>query len=213
MIQTHKKKLIEVAMPLEAINKNAEYEKKPGIGAHPRSLHLWWAKRPHGTARAVIFCQLVDDPSEHPDKFPKLENQEAERKRLFDIAVQLSDWKNTFNDKLLSNALDEIKKYNPQLPLLVDPFSGGGTIPIEASRMGLQTFASDLNPIPFLIANVMINWPYKFVNKKPLNGTALQKIQYSGLDGLAEDFKYYAHQIVREISSEVQDFYPKINLI
>ena len=112
MTETYKKKLIEVAMPLEAINANAEYEKKPGIGAHPRSLHLWWAKRPHGTARAVLFCQLVDDPSEHPDEFPTVEAQEMERQRLFLIAEKLSDWRNSFDENLFVLAKDEIKKYN-----------------------------------------------------------------------------------------------------
>ena len=103
---TLKKKLIEVALPLDAINKASAYEKMPGIGPHPRGLHLWWARRPLAAARAVIFAQMVDDPSAHPDLFPTEKAQEKERKRLFRIIEDLVLWENTTNDKMLQQARD-----------------------------------------------------------------------------------------------------------
>ena len=128
------KKLIEVALPLEKINASAAYEKMPGIGAHPRGLHLWWARRPFTAARAVIWASLIDDPSSHPELFPTEEDQNKERDRLFHILEELCDWKNSGNEAVLSAAREEILKAtdnNP--PSLLDPFAGGGAIPFSVS--------------------------------------------------------------------------------
>src|SRR5690554_567695 len=129
----YKKKLIEVALPLEAINEACSYEKMPGIGPHPRGIHLWWARRPLASARAVIFASIVDDPSSHPELFPTEEEQKAERKRLFDLIKELVKWENINNEEILNKAKAEILKYtNGNPPTLLDPFAEGGTIPLEA---------------------------------------------------------------------------------
>lgn len=133
-----KKKLIEVALPLEAINKESAREKSIRHG-HPSTLHLWWARRPLAACRAVLFAQLVDDPSSHPDRFPTEEAQEKERKRLFKIIEKLVKWENVNKEEVLEQAREEIRKStggNP--PPVLDPFAGGGSIPLEAQRLGLE---------------------------------------------------------------------------
>jgi putative DNA methylase len=184
------KKLIEVALPLEAINQASQREKSIRHG-HPSTLHLWWARRPLVAARAVIFAQMVDDPSAHPDLFPTAEAQEAERRRLFKIIEDLVLWENTTNEKVLQAARDEIRAswqrtceankdhpraaelFNPdKLPAFHDPFAGGGALPLEAQRLGLEAWASDLNPVAVLINKAMIEIPPKFAGRPPVNPEA-----------------------------------------
>jgi putative DNA methylase len=169
-----RKKLIEVAIPLEAINAASAREKSIRHG-HPSTLHLWWARRPLAAARAVIFCQMVDDPSAVPDEFPTDEAQEHERLRLFALISDLVTWENTTNEQVLNRARAEIRRswrracadnadhpeaaelFNPEkLPGFHDPFAGGGALPLEAQRLGLESYASDLNPVAVLINKAMI---------------------------------------------------------
>ncbi|MBC6949662.1 DUF1156 domain-containing protein, partial [candidate division KSB1 bacterium] len=183
----HRKKLIEVALPLEAINKASAREKSIRHG-HPSTLHLWWARRPLAAARAVIFSQMVDDPSSHPELFPTEEAQEKERQRLFRLIEQLVLWENTTNEGVLKQAREEIWKswrltceenknhpraaelFNPEkLPAFHDPFAGGGSLPLEAQRLGLEAYASDLNPVAVLINKAMIEIPPKFAGRPPVN--------------------------------------------
>ena len=153
---TYKKKLIEVALPLEAINRESAREKTIRHG-HPSTLHLWWARRPLAACRAVLFASLVDDPSAHPDRFPTEEAQEAERERLFDIIEEFVKWENTTNERVLDAARAEIMRScdgNP--PPVCDPFCGGGSIPLEAQRLGLTALrVSDLNPVAVLITKAL----------------------------------------------------------
>jgi putative DNA methylase len=169
-----RKKLIEVAIPLEAINAASAREKSIRHG-HPSTLHLWWARRPLAAARAVIFCQMVDDPSAVPEEFPTDEAQEHERLRLFALISELVTWENTTNEQVLERARAEIRRswrracvdnadnpeaaelFNPEkLPGFHDPFAGGGALPLEAQRLGLEAYASDLNPVAVLISKAMI---------------------------------------------------------
>lgn len=153
---TPKRKLIEVALPLEAINKESAREKSIRHG-HPSTLHLWWARRPLAAARAVLFAQLVDDPSSNPEEFPTEELQRKERDRLHKLIERLVVWENIRDEKLLAEAHAEILKStggNP--PPILDPFAGGGTIPLEAQRLGLEAHASDLNPVAVLINKALI---------------------------------------------------------
>lgn len=166
------KKLIEVALPLEAINKEAAREKSIRHG-HPSTLHLWWARRPLAAARAVIWSSLVDDPSEHPEMFPTEEDQQRERERLFKILSDLVVWENSNNGAILNQAKAEILKYtggNP--PALLDPFAGGGAIPLEAQRLGLEAHAHDLNPVAVMINKAMIEIPPRFEGSSPSTPTA-----------------------------------------
>jgi putative DNA methylase len=127
---THRKKLIEVAMPLDVINLESAREKTIRHG-HPSTLHLWWARRPLAAARAVLFAQLVDDPSSHPDRFPTEDDQRRERKRLFDILERLVPWEASNDEKILAEARAEIlKSCDGKLPTIIDPFGGGGAIPV-----------------------------------------------------------------------------------
>jgi putative DNA methylase len=231
----YKKKLIEVAIPLEAINKAAAYEKMPGIGPHPRGLHHWWARRPFTAARAVIFAQMVDDPSGNPDLFPTLKAQEKERQRLFKIIEDLVLWENTTNEKVLQRARDEIWQSwrracaenadhprakelfdRKKLPAFYDPFAGGGALPLEAQRLGLESYASDLNPIAVLINKAMIEIPPKFAGKPPVNPESRKKIGaqsgWRGAQGLAEDVRYYGQWMRDEANKRIGDLYPKIEV-
>jgi putative DNA methylase len=211
---TYKKKLIEVALPLDAINKASAREKSIRHG-HPSTLHLWWARRPLAAARAVIFAQMVDDPSGHPDLFPTAKAQEKERQRLFRIIEDLVLWENTTNEKVLQQARDEIwqswrytcaenadypratelfDRY--KLPAFHDPFAGGGSLPLEAQRLGLEAYASDLNPVAVLINKAMIEIPPKFAGNPPVNPNSrrektLFNREWCGTQGLAEDVRYY----------------------
>src|SRR5438034_8692281 len=147
----YKPKLIEIAIPLEDINKESAREKSIRHG-HPSALHLWWARRPLAACRAVIFAQLVDDPSARPEQFPTEEAQKAERERLHGIIKRLVVWENIHDEALLKEARAEIwKSCGDSPPPILDPFAGGGSIPLEAQRLGLEAHASDLNPVAVLI--------------------------------------------------------------
>ena len=230
-----RKKLIEVALPLDAINKASAREKSIRHG-HPSTLHLWWARRPLATARAVIFAQMVDDPSEHPDLFPTEQAQEKERQRLFRIIEDLVKWENTTNETVLQAARDEIWQSwrrtcaenadHPQakelfdrnkLPAFHDPFAGGGSLPLEAQRLGLESYASDLNPVAVLINKAMIEIPPKFVGRPPVNpdtntNNILIDSEWAGFNGLTEDIRYYGQWAKCEAESRIGHLYPKIEV-
>jgi len=184
---THRKKLIEVALPLDAINKASAREKSIRHG-HPSTLHLWWSRKPLATARAVIFAQMVDDPSSCTDLFPTEKAREKERQRLFKIIEELVQWENTTNEAVLERARAEIWQSwrracaenvddprakelfdRHKLPTFQDPFAGGGALPLEAQRLGLEAYASDLNPVAVLINKAMIEIPPKFAGRPPVN--------------------------------------------
>ena len=161
-------KLIEVALPLDDINREAAREKSIRHG-HPSTLHLWWARRPLAACRAVLFAQLVDDPSAHPDEFPPGKPQEDERERLFEIIRQLVKWENSNNEAVLDAARAEIRRCYPDgPPAVVDPFAGGGSVPLEAQRLGLEAHASDLNPVAVLITKALLELPPKFSDRHPV---------------------------------------------
>ena len=229
------KKLIEVALPLDAINKACAREKSIRHG-HPSTLHLWWARRPLAAARAVIFSQMVDDPSAHPDLFKTEQAQETERQRLFRIIEDLVIWENTTNETVLQAARDEIWKSwrrtcaanldHPRakelfngtvLPAFHDPFAGGGALPLEAQRLGLESYASDLNPVAVLINKAMIEIPPKFAGRAPVNPDArntkeLIVRQWRGAQGLAEDVRHYGQWMRDEAQKRIGHLYPQIEV-
>jgi len=235
------KKLIEVALPLEAINIASAREKSIRHG-HPSTLHLWWARRPLAAARAVIFAQMVDDPSAHPDLFPTEKAQDKERKRLFKIIEELVKWESTTNETVLQAARDEIWQSwrytcaenvdHPRakelfdrykLPAFHDPFAGGGALPLEAQRLGLEAYASDLNPVAVLINKAMIEIPPKFAGRPPIHPPekdeerktkslgGLER-EWKGAQGLAEDVRYYGQWMREEAEKRVGHFYPKVEI-
>ncbi len=284
MVKT-RKKLIEVALPLDAINKASAHEKMPGIGPHPRGLHLWWARRPLAAARAVIFSQMVDDPSEYVDTLksdPKLKRRaesvlekrkkvwdeaaaikqktdeakiespdpgpeptldaiiaEQERDRLFNIIEELVLWENTTNEAVLDRARAEIWQSwrrtcadnadhpraaelfdRNKLPAFHDPFAGGGALPLEAQRLGLEAYASDLNPVAVLINKAMIEIPPKFAGREPVNPEWQSKTDaekalhgpWKGAQGLAEDVRYYGKWMRDEAEKRIGHLYPKVEV-
>ncbi len=232
---THKKKLIEVALPLEAINVASAREKSIRHG-HPSTLHLWWARRPLAAARAVIFAQMVDDPSGHPDLFPTEFAQKKERGRLFKIIEELVKWENTTNEEVLQTARDAIWQSwrytcaenadHPRakelfdrhvLPGFHDPFAGGGALPLEAQRLGLESYASDLNPVAVLINKAMIEIPPRFAGKPPVNPDAQRaRVQmdksWKGAQGLAEDVRFYGQWMRDEAEKRIGHLYPKVEV-
>ena len=212
MTQTYKKKLIEVAIPLEAINVASVREKSIRHG-HPSTLHLWWARRPLAACRAVLFAQLVDDPSSHPDKFPTEEAIEAERKRLFQIIEDLVKWENSTNEEVLERARAEIRaSCDGKLPPIYDPFSGGGSIPLEAQRLGLPAYGSDLNPVAVMIGKAMIEIPPKFKDMQPRHPGIKDRSFYRNAEGLAEDVKYYGEWMREKAWERIGHLYPKAEL-
>lgn len=210
------KKLIEVALPLEAINKESAREKSIRHG-HPSTLHLWWSRKPTATARAVIFASLVDDPSSHPELFPTEEEQNKERRRLFALLEKLVKWENSNNEEILAEAKAEImKSTNGNPPALLDPFAGGGAIPLEAQRLGLEAHASDLNPVAVMINKAMIEIPPRFADMAPINPEARASIggseAWSGAQGLAEDVRYYGEWMKQEAFKRIGHLYPRVKV-
>ena len=213
---TYRKKLIEVALPLDAINREASREKSIRHG-HPSTLHLWWARRPLAACRAVLFASLVDDPSSRPDEFPTEEDQESERERLFGLIEELVKWENVNNERIMGKARKEILKStdgNP--PPVLDPFCGGGSIPLEAQRLGLEAHASDLNPVAVLITKAMIEIPPRFAGQPPVNPDARHGMMgdqsWKGAAGLAEDVRYYGRWMRGEAEKRIGHLYPKLTL-
>ena len=246
----YRKKLIEVDLPLDAINAESKREKSIRHG-HPSTLHLWWARRPLASCRAVIFASIVDDPSSCIEEFKTEEAQRAERKRLHELIEQLVLWENT--DEKRPEARDTLEKarfeiarsvarsrgedppnknspaevlnyLNDRAQPIYDPFAGGGSIPLEAQRLGLRAVASDLNPVAVLINKALIELPPKFRNSPPVNpeadpigievgkGRNRRKVAWRGAAGLADDIRYYGHRI-RELAWErIGHLYPKVKL-
>src|SRR6266849_4404194 len=212
---TYCKKLIEVALPLVAINAASAREKSIRHG-HPSTLHLWWARRPLAACRAVLFASLVDDPSEHPEEFPTEQAQQKERERLFRLIEELVKWENSNNENVLQQARAEIlKSTGGNLPPVLDPFAGGGSIPLEAQRLGLEAHASDLNPVAVLINKALIEIPPKFAGRAPVNPEARQSLMgadWSGARGLADDIRYYGKWMRDEAERHIGHLYPKVTL-
>ena len=277
------KKLIEVALPLDAINKAAAREKSIRHG-HPSTLHLWWARRPLAAARAVIFAQMVDDPSEYVDVLlsdPRRKREakrelkkrrpshwatdgkksrtggqstvveldgpserqalrdmaaQIERERLFSILENLVRWENTTNEQVLKQARAEIWQSwrrscaehagharsnelfdRHALPAFHDPFAGGGALPLEAQRLGLEAHASDLNPVAVLINKAMIEIPPKFAGREPVSPAsrddrAFLARTWSGAQGLAEDARTYGRWMRDEVEKRIGHLYPQVEV-
>src|ERR1022692_651681 len=211
-----KKKLIEVALPLEAINKESAREKSIRHG-HPSTLHLWWARRPLAACRAVLFASLVDDPSSLPDQFPTEADQDKERQRLFRLIEKLVLWENSNNRAVLDEAHAAILRStggNP--PPIYDPFCGGGSIPLEAQRLGLEAHGSDLNPVAVLITKALIEIPPRFAGQPPVNPAAKKKMSgkgmWTGARGLADDVRYYGHWMRDRSFERIGHLYPTVKL-
>ena len=229
------RKLIEVALPLDAINAAAAREKSIRHG-HPSTLHLWWARRPLAAARAVIFAQMVDDPASRPELFATVEEQDRERERLFRLIEELVKWETTTDEVVLQAARDEIREswrrtcadnadhpraaelFDPErLPAFHDPFAGGGALPLEAQRLGLEAHASDLNPVAVLINKAMIEIPPRFAGQAPVNPEAradsgLVSREWRGAQGLAEDVRFYGRWMRDEAEKRIGHLYPKIEV-
>jgi putative DNA methylase len=233
------RKLIEVALPLDKINIAAGREKSIRHG-HPSTLHLWWARRPLAAARAVLFAQLVNDPGTQPGFRRGVNKVEAakERERLFKIIEDLVLWENTNNESVISAARAEIWRswretcelnrdhpdasalFDPEiLPAFHDPFAGGGAIPLEAQRLGLESFASDLNPVAVTINKAMIDFPARFANVSPVGqipsseGSGnLARLDWPAASGLAEDVRRYGLWMRSAAEARIGHLYPKLQI-
>jgi putative DNA methylase len=210
---TYRKKLIEVALPLGVINAESIREKSIRYG-HPSTLHLWWARRPLASTRAVLWASLVDDPSSLPEQFPTSEDQAVERKRLFDILERLVPWEAAGDSRVLAEANAEIvKSCDGALPNILDPFGGGGAIPLESLRLGLPTFTGDLNPVAVLIQRSMLQIPSQFAGRPPVNSDARTgESLWEGTRGLAADVRAYGEWMRAAAQRKVGEYYPDATL-
>lgn len=234
-----RKKLIEVSIPLEAINVASAREKSIRHG-HPSTLHLWWSRKPLATCRAILFAQLVDDPSSWPDRFPSEDAQDAERRRLHKVIEAMVPWEASSNETILNAARWEIarsvawglgeeppkqgdgqailKYLQTKAPPVYDPFSGGGSIPLEAQRLGLRAYGSDLNPVAVLIGKALVEIPPKFASRSPMNPISCSEASngqvraWKGAQGLAEDVRYYGQWMRDEAEKRIGHLYPKATL-
>lgn len=226
--QSAKRKLIEVSIPLEAVNEQSAREKSIRHG-HPSTLHLWWSRKPTATARAVLFAQLVDDPSSFEDDYRSealdqgftdaeadawvAERVDTERARLHQLMVAMSDWDNLNDTHLWKQVRGEIQKSTGgDPPPVVDPFAGGGSIPLEAQRLGLEAHASDLNPVAVLINRAMIDIPPRFANRPPVHPKAESRSSWAGAEGLAEDVRRYGEWMRDEALERIGGLYPAARL-
>ena len=217
----YRKKLIEVAIPLAEINDASAYDKMPGIGPHPKGIHHWWARLPLPCARAVIFASLVDDPASDP-KIAKggAKAIERERERLFGLITDLIQKKPHENPAAFEAAAQEIKKHcDGKIPSLLDPFSGGGSIPLEGHRLGLPSIGYDLNPVAVLISKAQIEFIPRFLDRPPVRSfdevaetSHLLAGRWKGSKGLAEDVRYYGEWMRQEAQKRLGHLYPKIRL-
>ena len=211
-METGRKKLIEVSLPLDAINRASAREKSIRHG-HPSTLHLWWARRPLAACRAVLFAQLVDDPSAWPEEFSTEEDQKRERARLHGVIAEMVPWEATNDERILNKARYEIARslargrgeaappprdadavlgyLREHAPPVCDPFCGGGSIPLEAQRLGLRAFGSDLNPVAVLVSKATCEIPPKFAGRPPVNPERDPHVVWKGAQGLAADIRYY----------------------
>ncbi len=246
---TRRKKLIETSLPLDAINKASVREKSIRHG-HPSTLHLWWARRPLATCRAVLFAQFVDDPSSWPDLFPTLEEQERERHRLFRIIEDLVKWENSNDEAVLHAARQEIarslalarerdgvadsrddsiiqgaatskavREYLLAIaPPVYDPFTGGGSIPLEAQRLGLRAIGTDLNPVPVLLNRALIELPAKLNGRVPIGPPVVDEQEKLSLKAwpkataLAEDVRRYGAWMKQEADGRIGNLYPNVKI-
>ncbi len=242
-MSTHRKKLIEVSLPLETINRESAKDASLTHG-HPSTLHRYWARRPLAACRAVIFASMVDDPGSCEDEFPTESDQGAERNRLHGILRQLVVWKNSNDENILAAARYEIARsiarhrgetapaepdavlryLGEHCPAVYDPFCGGGSISLEAQRLGLLARGSDLNPLPVLITKAMIELPPQFHNQKPVNpdadplgmfagtGKHAERVSWKGTSGLANDIRYYGAWMREEAYKRIGHLYPDVQL-
>lgn len=203
-----KKKLIEVAIPLEAINAAAGVENNIHTGL-PANLHTWWSRKPLGVARAALFASLVNDPSED---FDSEQEEEAYRAHLFRIIERLADVNAGTDQEVLDQAKVEIAKSNGgKMPRFWDPFCGGGSLPLEALRLGLEPIATDLNPVAVFITRVLIGLAPKYYNQEPINPKSSKAELVSGrspYEGLKDDLLYYGEKVGSVLSNELQGLYP-----
>ena len=235
-----RKKLIEVSIPLEAINRASKKQKAPK--GYPTAIHKYWAQRPIAACRGVLFAQLVDDPSGWPDRFPTEEEQDKERARLHRVIERMVPWEASDNETILNEARWEIARsvawglgeepppqqdtkaileyLQTKASPVYDPFSGGGSIPLEAQRLGLRAYGSDLNPVAVLIGKALVEIPPKFAGRPPVNSKAQAELKHSGgtwtgkgARGLADDVRYYAQWMREEALNRIGDRYPKATLL
>lgn len=209
---TYRKKLIEVALPLEAINEGSKPEtENPFLKGHPRSIHNWWARTPLSVCRAVLFAQLVDDPGEG------LPADEAEiaREPLLQLLRKLGTWEATTDDQLIEKARAVIEQqFDGSPPALWDMFAGRGSISIEAQRLGLRVYSSDLNPVAVTIQKALLQYPQHFSGLPPVNPDSQREKRKGahwhgkGSDGLADDVRYYSRWMRDEAEKHIGHLYP-----
>jgi putative DNA methylase len=216
-ITPEKKKLIEVALPLPEMNDASAYDKMPGIGPHPKGIHHWWARLPLPVSRAVLLASVLDDPSAHPEKFPTEEAQQRERERLFGIVRRMMQKQLHKHSEVYAEARTEMLKHcDGKLPPVLDPFAGGGSIPLEAARLGFEAHAGDLNPVCVLLNKCNLELVPRWEDRPPVNAQDRKKIGgtdgWKGATGLAADVRHYGALILERARAKIGRLYPPVKV-
>jgi putative DNA methylase len=216
-MMSHRKKLIEVALPLPEINDASAYDKMPGIGPHPKGIHHWWARLPLPVARAVLFASVVDDPSAHPKRFPTQQAQEQERERLFNIVRRMMEKQLHTHPEIYADARKEmLKACDGNLPPILDPFAGGGSIPLEGARLGFEAHAGDLNPVCVLLNKCSLELVPQWADYAPVNPSDRKKIGaavgWKGGAGLAADVRFYGSLVLERARIKIGYLYPRVKV-
>lgn len=213
MIPKECKRLAEVDFPIAVVSKHSAREKSIRHG-HPSTLHLWWARRPLASCRAMLLGLLLPDPCDPlcptefkvkaakalldvpgwntPRRQVQVRSDEGLRRAILDFIGEVADWNVANDPRWIGPARELVKAAHPEeTPLVVDPFAGGGSIPLEALRLGCEAFASDLNPVACLILKVMLE-------DIPRHGPRL-----------AEELRRVGKEIKEKAEKELAEFYPK----
>jgi adenine-specific DNA methylase len=190
------KRLIEVDFPLKEVSEESIKEKNIRHG-HISTLHIWWARRPLAASRATIYAALTSAPKNYDDV-----------RKKFEFIAELSKWENSLNQRLIENASREIREhFGGTTPRVLDCFAGGGAIPLEALRLGCETYALEYNPVAILILKATLEYPQKFGKGKTTVKTELCSVS----NPLIEDVKKWGQWVLEEAWKEIGKFYPSYN--
>jgi adenine-specific DNA methylase len=192
------RRFIEESFPVKEVSEESAKEKSVRHG-HISTLHIWWARRPLASSGSINYAALVPAPRD---------SDEWERKRQF--LVRLSKWENSLDASLLERARKDIlASSGGKPPKVLDPFAGGGAIPLEAIRLGCETYASDYNPVATLILKCTLEYPQKY--RRTFEKSRDEFLKSKGRNDLLEDVRKWGTWVLEQSRRDIECFYPTEN--